>query len=309
MEIDNRLRGSVVYPHQRKIFEKLLATAQAYFRGEWHDLPIKPRWARLVVAPTGIGKSHLAQCVASACDAAFFGINLASWIPVGCSRSQGRQTVQAVAHILAANERTVVMVDELDKLTYETSWTSYVRAELYALLDGTFPPGAVFDWDEKEDSEESESVARERLTRCCWILGVGTWQSLWDREISQIGFHQEEAVVGMIRNTDLCSVIPRETLNRFGSEVLTMSPMIAADYVTAIDVAVRQLPVPIQGRFRERVEKRIPNAIRDQIGCRIFEEVLSEILIEDAVADIQKNPISKRSVSGTRRTTRIPGLE
>ena len=88
--------SGLILPHQRETFEQLLVAAQAYFAGGWQGLPIKPRWARLLVAPTGAGKSHLVRAVASACGAQFFPRELRELDPDGLLAS-ARQADRAIS--------------------------------------------------------------------------------------------------------------------------------------------------------------------------------------------------------------------
>jgi SpoVK/Ycf46/Vps4 family AAA+-type ATPase len=274
--------ATTIFPHQREVFDRLRATAQAYFLGDWQQLSIQPRWARLLVAPTGTGKSHLVRAVAAACQARFFQVSFGNWIPTGCSRAQGRQTVQSLVDALVGNERTVLLIDEIDKVAEETSWTAYLRSELYSILDGQFPAGTQFADEMELHARRREAAARRRLRVGCWIVGVGTWQSLWDRRTTgSIGFHESSAAAPLALDA-LSGTIPRETLNRFSSDLVIMSSMTAADYQAALVATARELPDELQDRFFARASKRITTAVQNGSGCRFLEEVLAELFVEDA---------------------------
>jgi hypothetical protein len=184
---------------------------------------------------------------------------------------------------LVETERTVLLIDEIDKVAEETSWTAYLRAELYAILDGQFPAGTMFADEMDLHAQRREAVARRRLRTGCWIVGVGTWQSLWERRtVGRIGFHEPDASAPLLALDALTGTIPRETLNRFSSSLVVMSPMTASDYQTALAAATRELPDELQDRFFARASARVTAAVQNGSGCRFLEEVLAELLVEDA---------------------------
>jgi len=211
-------------------------------------------------------------------------VSFGSWIPTGCSRQQGRQTAQSLVETLVEHERTALMVDEIDKLTEETSWTVYLRTELYSVLDGQWPAGTIFSDETDLHANRREALARRRLKFGCWIVGVGTWQNLWDRRTGpRIGFQKLETEASLALD-ELTGTIPRETLNRFSSSLVVMVPMVAADYYAAVTVATRELPDHLQERFHAIATEQVPIAIHNRSGCRFLEEVLAQILIEDSAA-------------------------
>jgi ATP-dependent Clp protease ATP-binding subunit ClpA len=75
-----------IFSHQRDAFGALRDTAHAFFSGIWANLPHRPRFTRLVVGPTGSGKSHVVRELARNLGLPLLHLCASSWIPLGAAR-------------------------------------------------------------------------------------------------------------------------------------------------------------------------------------------------------------------------------
>ncbi len=262
-----------------------METAGAYFSGGWRGLPFSARWHRLIVAGTGLGKTRLAHMVAAQCKASFLGVNVSSWIPAGSTATQGQQTARSLAILLCRAERVVLLLDELDKLVEESSWVAYLRAEIYAILDQRLPIGLSLD-----DEDGNISVAARKLRTSCFIIGSGTWQDIWDKGASKVGFGSSSESVDSLRPDQLAQTLPRELVNRFCADLILMEPMKRHDYVAVVDSAAASLVEPLRSAFRANALNAIDAAMAAKSGCRFIEAALMQTLVEEAFP-AQQRPI------------------
>ncbi len=269
-----------VFPHQRSAYRHLLDTGNAYFSIKWHRLPIQPRFHRLIIGPTGVGKSHLVKAVAKGLEAGYFKVNLMSYLPCGCSQAQGRQTAKELLDVLLENERTVVFIDELDKIDQATSWTAYIKAEIYGLLDGLWPIGLDFapDSPEEDGPHYRRARAKHRLRYKCYVVAAGTWQSVWNESANHIiGYNSSPATEPSF--TKLVSSIPAELINRFTYPPILISPLTLADYGELIHASAASLPEDMADQFFAIGMSGIKSALEYGKGCRYVEEVLTQVLL------------------------------
>lgn len=293
-----------VLEHQREAHDELVARAKAYFSGAWIGLPIKPRWASLVCGPTGTGKTTLAAMAAATLSSstgtggAGLGtvslIRLAApnWMPCGAHQRGTRETVSVIAEHVAHHDRTILVIDEIDKLIGGgvvgiggDSWQSYVRAEIYDLLDGRWPTGLQPpDGPEDEHGCTPEVPIPEltrRLNQCVYILGIGTFQSWFDSSQSRrsMGFGAEVNPLPDELTADIIAEkMPRELANRFHSGIIRLPELGETDYRRIAKEAEEKLPERLRKPFRTEVARRLPSAIAAKKGVRFLEEALVEVL-------------------------------
>ena len=141
--------------HQQAALEEIIARAKAYYAGNWMNLPILPRWHSLVCGPTGVGKTALATLAAEATGASLLRLSAPGYMPCGAHQRGTRESITVIAEHVARHERTMLVIDEIDKLLDSgvrataggsssgggDSWRGYIRGEIYDLVDGRWPSG------------------------------------------------------------------------------------------------------------------------------------------------------------------------
>ncbi len=237
-----------------------------------------------MTGPTGVGKTSCAAIVSRACGATILRISSLSWLPLGAHNRGTKETMTLIAEHVSKHEKTLLVVDELDKLIDkegDTSWKSYLRNELFDLADGRWPAG--LNLPEDDDSVEiSIEKLTEKLQRTVFILGIGTFQSWFDDEKSRraIGFSDENISKNEeISAENIAERMPRELANRFNSNLIRLPELKPSDYLRIAKEAEDKLPNHMQEAFREEVSQRIGNAIACKKGVRFLEEALMATLI------------------------------
>jgi SpoVK/Ycf46/Vps4 family AAA+-type ATPase len=185
--------------YQKEALEEITARANAYFAGQWKNLPIHPRWHTLICGPTGVGKTALAVLAAERVGASLLRISAPGWMPAGAHQRGTMESITVVAEHVARHERTMLVLDEMDKLVDggsssagNDSWRSYIRGEIYDLADGRWPAG-MRQPDDEECNEVSLDILTTKLKESVFILGVGTFQDWYDHSSSRrsMGFGAE----------------------------------------------------------------------------------------------------------------------
>lgn len=149
---------------QRSAYDRLIALASCYFKPDILPvLKVRPRFFPLIVGPTGVGKTTLAEGVASALKLTLIKVSIASWIPVG-SRS-GDPTSDLIKKALDSGNKVMLFIDELDKATDDSghNWVQSILGEVYDTIDAANKSGRMF------------------------VVAAGAWQSLHDEKQS-MGF-------------------------------------------------------------------------------------------------------------------------
>jgi hypothetical protein len=207
---------------QQAAWNALEETADLYFGGTLRKSRIQPRTSRLIAGPSGVGKTHLVRTFAREQGCGFLSLSYGAWLPSGSKGDEN--TAQLVMLFVAAHERCIIAIDELDKfhrgLNHE--WSVSIQNDLFALLDRTWFQG----------STEIKQRIQQRLRENVFIVGLGTWQSLWSvagGATRTIGFRQS-GNAAMAEQIRAAAVIPTELLNRFNSDILLLEPMTAADF-------------------------------------------------------------------------------
>jgi len=281
-----------VYPHQQEVFSELLRTAKTFFSGVWREFPTRPRFHRLVVGESGSGKSFLSRAAASTLGMPYWDCTSTNWIPLGGSERGARPTWLDVVDFVAAHERCVLAIDEIDKLgTQASPWMTCVRTEIFGLLDREVPVNLLVKNEPWDDDEAPDlSVIRSRLRESVFLVGAGAFQSLWDFEPSAtIGFGATAtAPTEKMHLRRLTEVLPVELLNRFAPPVLALPPLLEADYVHLLNHTMRRLD-GIHRQIAKAVGKRtMEAAIRDRLGCRWIEQIMLETA--SSLTDLSSSP-------------------
>lgn len=270
--------------HQKQALDEIVARARAYFRGDWLGLPIQPRWASLLTGPTGVGKTAVAAMAADAVGASLLRVSAPNWMPCGSVNRGTRETIGVIAEHVARHDRTILFLDELDKLidrTGDTSWKTYIRGECFDLVDGRWPTGLT----QPETDDDVGLVVIEELTEklrdTVFVLAAGTFQSWFDDSGSRrsMGFGAEISSETIELSADIIAEkMPRELANRFNSSLIRIPELQPTDHHRISKEAENKLPAHMRQAFRVEVSKRITGAIASKKGVRFLEEAMMEVL-------------------------------
>lgn len=274
--------------HQKAALAEIVARARAYFSANTYALkclPIQPRWATILCAPTGSGKTALALMAAQAesVEASFLRVSIPGWMPCGAHQRGTRETIRVIAEHVGRNARTFLVLDEIDKLIATTgdSWQSYIRGEIYELLDGRWPTGL----HEVEDANENEvpiGTLTDKLKDSVFILSIGTFQGWFDSANARrtIGFGDTaDITTEEISAEQVAELMPRELANRHNGTIVRLPELMAADYHRIAHEIISKLPEQMRKPFRVEVEQRIQGAIEAKKGVRFLEEALTAVLV------------------------------
>ena len=282
-----------VLKHQREALDEIVRRARAYFRGDWRGLPVLPRWASIMIGPTGTGKTAVAMMAAAklsedATDATDTTVSLCrvaapNWMPSGAYNRGTKETIILVAEHVVRHDRTMLFVDEIDKLidhTGDNSWKTYIRGELFDLCDGRWPAGITLPETDDEPEITIEALT-EKLRNNVFIVAAGTFQSWFDTANTRrdMGFGAEiNPAKDEISADIIAEKMPRELANRFNGSLIRLPELREEDYRRIAHEAETKLPERMQDAFRVEVAKRISGAIAAKKGVRFLEEAMMEVL-------------------------------
>lgn len=271
----------MLFSHQLPAFQALFARASLFFDGPWRNLPIRPRFNSLVVGPTGVGKTTLVQMLANMLGIQFLRVSASSWMPTGAHDRGTHQTTVEIAAALSSEERTILFIDELEKLySSDSSWQSYIRNEILDILDGRFPLGMHSD-------DYDDEVIRNRLSQTTFFIAAGTFQSFFDSYRSSIGGFSGEAAAPESPDFSLLpDFLPREISNRFNPDLIILRSLTRADYQQMIVKAAAELPASLRPSFQLIAECSITEAIKTGLGCRMIEQALLSALLKTRSPDV-----------------------
>lgn len=272
-----------VLEHQRQALDEIVSRARAYFRGDWRGLPIQPRWASLMIGPTGTGKTAVAAMAAEAASANMLRVSAPSYMPGGSVNRSTRETITVVAEHVARHDRTLLFLDEIEKIHHaDNTWMGYIRAEIFELLDGRWPTGLTLPETTDDQPELTIETLTTKLRDTVYILAAGTFQSWFDdtNDRRTMGFGAIDPADEEISADIIAEKMPRELANRFNSSLIRIPELRAEDYHRVAEEAEKKLPERMREAFRAEVSKRIPGAISAKKGVRFLQEVMMETLIK-----------------------------
>ena len=249
-------------------------------------MPLRPRFNRLVVGPSGTGKTHLARQLASKLGTPYLELCVTNWIPMGANDRGARPTWLDIAGFCHANHRGVICLDELDKSGCNSPWMTYLRVEIFSLLDKRFPANLHWKPGDDDEFEADEGKCRtaieERLSNAILVIGAGAFQDLWQAHREPAGFHAGTAKPAkIISHRAMAEVIPVEILNRFVPPVIAIPPLEKGDYLAIFDSLRRRFPKARRTRLRELARSSLDEAIEDQLGARWAEKLVLELATRD----------------------------
>jgi len=280
-----------VFDHQVPALEEIIARAGAFYRGAWRHPSlqrIKPRFASLVVGGTGVGKTALAMhaATAEAVNAFPLRVSAPSWIPSGAHNRGVTETLVTIAEHVTRNYRTLLIVDEIDKICPhggQDAWLTYVRGEIMDLVDGRWPEGLKIPSDDDDDLDGKQLAERltTKLRNTVFILGIGTFQDFFDSAGSRrtMGFLTDcDEIPSEISAVTVAERLPRELSNRFNSNIIRLPELRPTDYQAIAQQTAESLPEYLRATFLTAAIRQIPGAIAAKKGVRFLEEAMLDTL-------------------------------
>lgn len=271
---------------QRPALAEIVARARAFFafhEGKYRDILFRPRWATILVAPTGVGKTTTAELVSldSSVGASLLRISAPSYMPCGAHNRGSKETISVIAEHIAKHNRTLLVIDEIDKINDTgNAWQGYIRNELYDIIGGCFPTG--LNLPEIDDCANiTVDVLTRKLQQTVFFLAIGTFQEWFENANTRrtIGFGGKTDPENDEFTADtIAQQLPRELGNRFG-KIVRLPELRESDYRQIAKEAEGKLPEGMRKNFRVEVSRRIEAAILEKKGVRFLEEAVTAILI------------------------------
>ncbi len=279
----------LIVGHQRQIYERLLAIGRACFSVQRHTLPTRLKTNMLLIGPTGVGKTFLAEAVARELDVPFLPLAVSNWIILSGTDRGAQTTWVSVADFLYKSRTAagaVIFLDEIDKQRHTpSSWDQQTQVESFLLLDGRVPS---FLKDAAGDvmGEGIRSVVRDMLANRTFIIAGGAFQHLWEHRVRQnIGFGKPNNDSPPPTPNELARTLPREIVNRFSGEILVLPPLRESDYRSILETIAGCIPSYLRDTFLRIGHEKIPAALEMAQGFRFVEDVvLQTLLAERAIA-------------------------
>lgn len=255
----------MIYDYQQATYDKLLRACWSHQRSLGVELEIKTRPHRLLIGPTGTGKTHLATAVAKTLNWDCLTINASAYVLTGARGEPTWHTIRDWITESQPRRPRVLILDEIDKTGGEESWCRMLRAELFSLLDGR-----------PAEQTGMTTNLEERLERLM-IIGCGAFQGSFDAKPS-MGFGSEPPLP--LTQDQLHNHMQRELVNRFHQEILILPELSWRDYEVMMDSAISCL----SGEDREhalRIGKtELPKAVLGKVGARFPEALISAVFDE-----------------------------
>ncbi len=211
---------------QRVVLERVTELGDAFFANEQLG-PLRPRLFPLLSGATGAGKTFLIRKAAARLKAEFISLTVGDWIPQGAA-AEYEATCYTILQKVAAHERVIVCIDELDKirLDSESTWGRSVASDLWRALDHELPVGAYLRSPRStiHGVEISEEKLAKKIPSTLWFVGIGTWQATFETK-PIIGFSPLNQACQPLEGKAIqrSQTIPVELLLRFHPTVIQLT--------------------------------------------------------------------------------------
>jgi hypothetical protein len=263
----------MIYDYQQEAYQKLFRTAIAHKIAMGKDLPVSPRFHKLVIGPSGSGKTHLAKRVAQVLNWRVLTLNMAGWVVLGARETPTWHTVAEWLSESHPDEPQMIILDEIDKVWGQDSWTRYLRAEVYSLVDGLVPPQVI-------PPNIGGDTFRDSIKQTL-IFGCGAFQDAFEVKPTA-GFSSTIDLPSS--SNDLSKHLARELVNRFDSEIIILPDLKENDYQKMVDEALPTIPDDIGKIIKRIAPKLIDQAVTNKSGARFMENLLSSAYLENVTS-------------------------
>jgi hypothetical protein len=209
---------------QDAALELLTERADAYFKHAGEELPFKPRFTSLLIAPTGSGKTTLARMLADRMGAGLMIVSCGQWTPMAAREQPATQRV--LLEKILENEHLILLFDEVDKWTSTTDdpWVRFVSAEIWATLDRRLPVDVFAK--ERKLTQEHIDMLNKRIRDGVYIVGAGTFEDVFATAgkptcgfAGTPGEFSNEDIIGLIRQRRCVSP---ELVSRFSTSPIIL---------------------------------------------------------------------------------------
>jgi len=181
----------------------------------------------LIVGPSGSGKSALVRHFAQENKLPMRDFNVGTWVITGAKAEP--YTLGEISRFIEENDRGVLFIDEVDKLFGTADWARSLQQEVFALLDGR--TDSFISWTDE---------VRAKFARNFFIVGAGTWQTLYARNRKNLGFQNGRGCDDWSIDLSEQTMIPDELLMRFNADVLYLKPLEPEEIAKRITSIVSQ---------------------------------------------------------------------
>lgn len=268
-----------LFHYQEAAFQDLFQTAQSFYDSGWNPHSVKPRFSRLIVGPSGVGKTYTVRALANALGVALYSIDASNWVTIGApaTRVDGG-TWQHICEFIVNNDRGIIFIDELDKVGpshgADSERLQCLRVELFGLLDRRIPDIKLHTHRFREETKAAMGIVGQRFQRNFMIIGGGAFKEAWhDWSKSAAGdlrgeqFHEP-------KHRDLQSIIPPELVNRFAAPLVVIHPLKESDYRKMLYRTAAPLPKELACRVVQLGRNELTTAEENALGARWIEGIL-----------------------------------
>jgi len=225
---------------------------------------VAARTIPLILAASGTGKSFIVRHFAESNSLPLLCLDSASWIIAGAHAQP--QTIATIKQHVARNPAGVIFIDELDKFTAQTDWSKNVQQEVYSLLDGGLRGFESF-------SPEEKAKLNERFL----LVGVGTWQTLFDSGTKSMGFGSGSGSDFSIEQEVVKQAgIPHELLARFNANLIVLKPPTQGEFKDWISDIHKQLLIDPPAS----IDALSQSAVESGLSARWLEAYVSKLLLD-----------------------------
>jgi len=274
-----------ILPFQKSIFKRLCAYGRASLYVDRKSIStLKLRANFMLLGPTGTGKTHLAQAVARELNVPFLAVSVSDWIILGGSNRGSSVTWPNIVKFVQRSKGktgAIIFIDELDKCHHDSNWNSFLRSEIFSLIDARVPLG-IQDSDDDDLPESSAREVESFLAYKTMIIGGAAFQDIWEEQSApRMGFNVDSSVVDATELSDLARYLPRELVNRFSSEIFVLPRLVRTDYELMIETFSKTLSNTWRERFLQLGHANLDQAVRHQKGVRYAEEILMAAIVAE----------------------------